>query len=149
MTKIADLSAVTALAAGDSLPVASLAGGDTMRATMGQLTEYLQENLVFTGADEAFQTAAPTTGQTVTVTVTDGRNVWLALAPAGTLATLTVAISGTPSAQQEVLINTTQILTALTITASNTLQGQPTTLAANGFAKMKYDAVNAVWRRVG
>jgi hypothetical protein len=49
-----------------------------------------------------------------------------------------------------VLVNTTQALTALTMVASGTtLFGAPTTLAANGFFEMRYNALQNAWYRTG
>ena len=48
-----------------------------------------------------------------------------------------------------VSVNCTQIVTTLSVTSGNTVTGAPTTLAANGFFTMRYDAATAAWYRVG
>jgi hypothetical protein len=37
----------------------------------------------------------------------------------------------------------------LSVTSGNTVTGAPTTLAANDFFTMRYDAATAAWYRVG
>lgn len=52
--------------------------------------------------------------------------------------------------KQEVIVNTTQAVTTLTIGANgSTVIGAPTTLAANAFFKLAYDAIMKTWYRVG
>jgi hypothetical protein len=47
-------------------------------------------------------------------------------------------------------VNTTQAVTALTVAGNGaTVNGAPTTLAANGFFRIRFDAVLDVWYRVG
>ena len=54
------------------------------------------------------------------------------------------------SDKQEVIVNTTQTVTALTINPNGaTVIGAPTTLSANGFFKLSYDAIMKTWYRVG
>ena len=147
MARISDLTAVTALAADDQILVSDTSAGDQARATLTTLTDYLQGAL----AIEPMRTDAysPTTGQTITVTFNTG-SVWVPVTPAGTIAALTIAMNGTFADGYELLISTSQIITALTVTtAMGSLQGQPTTLAANGFARLRWNANANTWRRVG
>jgi hypothetical protein len=52
--------------------------------------------------------------------------------------------------KQEILVNTTQAITALTINANGaTIVGAPTTLAAGGFFRLRFDGVLDTWYRVG
>ena len=78
-------------------------------------------------------------------------DVHLILTPAATYAAGTITMPLNPIDKQTVLVNTTATVTALTVapSAGTTVQGQPTTLAANGFFTMKYDAVLKRWYRVG
>lgn len=145
MSRISQLTAATALTSADQFAINSAAGGDDMRAGLALLTAYMQANLTFTSALTT-QYAVPLTGTTVTVTAADS---WLILAPAGTLAALTIALPATKAAGQQVLVNCSQIITALTVSGSGaTVVGAPTSLTANGFFRMRYDAVTAAWYRV-
>lgn len=72
------------------------------------------------------------------------------VAPAGTIAALTLTMPANPYDGQEVLIAITQTITALTHTApSSTLRGALTSGAANGAAKWKWNAIDTTWYRIG
>lgn len=158
MSRIIDLTALDSLAASDNLPVYSSANGDARRASLTTLLAYLQDNLSLSGSSFATQYSAPATGATVTIgssaTDADGsENVHLILTPAGTIAALTLKlpISTDLVDKQEILINCTQIVTTLTWNANGAgdIVGEPTTLAANAFLRLKWDAVTTNWYRVG
>lgn len=145
MARISDLTAVTALAANDEILVYDASAGDMARGTVSTLTRYLQGVLLTAPQRERY---SPTTGQTITVPFSSG-SVWLVLTPAGTIAALTVALTGTFEDGMEVNISTSQSITALTVSTSyGGLQGNPTTLSANGFATLRFDAGTTTWRRV-
>jgi hypothetical protein len=83
---------------------------------------------------------------------TSGENVYLLLTPTGTLAAGTITLPALASAVdgQQVLVSCTQIVTALTVAGNGaTVNGAPTTLAANGFFRLRFDGVNNSWYRVG
>ena len=63
------------------------------------------------------------------------------------LATLTIVLPSSPVDGDEVIISTSQTLTALTITG--TIVGTLTTLNAAGFARFFYSADSSKWFRVG
>lgn len=92
---------------------------------------------------KSVQYAAPTAGQTVTC---DGSSV-VFIDPAGTLATLTVALPAAPVNGQEVNLCASQIITALTVTG--TIIGTLTTLAVAGFARFVYSSTAVKWFRAG
>ena len=76
-------------------------------------------------------------------------NTWLLLTPTAGFAAGTLVYPATPTDQDEININTTQAVTTLTNNGNGkTVNGAPTTLAANAFFKMRYDGVNASWYRV-
>lgn len=89
------------------------------------------------------QNAAPTTG----TTVTSNGATQLVLNPAGTLAALTVAFPASPTNGQLFSIASTQIITALTLTSTSTINGTITTLAANGGATWVFDTSLTAWIR--
>ncbi len=158
MTRIIDLTALDSLTAADNLLVYSSANGDARRASLTPLLEFIQANLTVTGSTFATQYSAPAAGNTVTVASSgsdaDGsENVHLILTPAGTLATLTIKLPVSTALvdKQEILINCTQIVTTLSWdkNGASDIVGEPTTLAANGFLRLKYDSVTQNWYRVG
>lgn len=92
------------------------------------------------------QYAAPVAAATVTV----GSNgyVRLLLNPAGTLATLTVALPGSPANGDVVEIGCSQVVTLLTI-SGGTVIGALTSLAVGGFASYCYSSTASTWFRIG
>jgi hypothetical protein len=158
MSRIIDLTAVDSLAAADNLPLYSSANGDARRASLTTLLEFVGDNLTASGSSFATQYSAPAAAATVTIgssaTDADGsENVHLILTPAGTLATLTLKLPAVADLvdKQEILVNCTQIITTLSWDANGAgdIVGEPTTLAANAFLRLKYDAVTTNWYRVG
>jgi hypothetical protein len=144
---INDLTSATALSTGDHFPISSGTDRDTRKSSLSLLLSWLQDNLTFTAAKPVQQFAVPLTGTTVTVTTGDS---WLVITPAGTLAALTVALPTDRTDGETVLVNSTQILTSLTVSgAGTTVVGGPTTLAANGFFEMRYTATLNAWYRTG
>lgn len=94
----------------------------------------------------------PTSGFSVTVSDggTDTQDVHLILTPAGTLATGTIVLPASPANKVEVLVSSTNEVTALTVDGGTaTLSGAPTTIAATGYFRMKYDSILSTWFRVG
>lgn len=109
------------------------------------LAEALQVNKPST------QYAAPNaTGFNVQIDSMIG-DVHLILTPTADYSAGTITLPLSPVDKQTVLVNSTQAVTALTITpqAGATVLGQPTTLTANGFFTLKFDAVLKRWYRVG
>ncbi len=132
--------------------------GSDRRASLTTLLDFVSGNLSASGSSFATQYSAPATGATVTVgssaSDADGsENVHLILTPAGTIAALTVKfpLSTDLVDKQEILINSTQIVTAVTwnVNGATDIVGEPTAFTANGFYRFKYDLVTLNWYRVG
>jgi hypothetical protein len=141
-------------------PFFSTDDGDARAAALSVLQAYLQANLTFSdSADYVSQYAAPSaTG--FSVTITDGSsdgvtssNVHLILTPLAGYAAGTIVLPAKAGLviKQEVLVNCTQSVTALTVSLNGATGavGAPTTLAANAFFRLKYDAITSNWYRVG
>ncbi len=119
-------------------------GGDVAIA-LGVLKDWLA--IPEFGSSQALvaQYATPAAAATVNVAAI---NTWLILTPAGTIAALTIvlpAVDDDPGV--EVLINTTQQITALTVNlngASGSV-GVPSTLAAGGRLRLRYDTITMNW----
>ena len=148
---IRDLSVQDIFGPTDAVPIYSGTNRDDRSVTGQAMLNYFQANLVDPSAPMT-QYASPTTGQTVTIApAIAGQSVRLLLTPAGTLAALAVVLPGVGNAalpvdRQEVTIVSTQIITALTISAGTTTVTTPvTTLAAGGRFKMFYDSTNTSW----
>jgi hypothetical protein len=154
--KIANLTETTSLAASDNFPVSSTANG-TRRVTLTTLAAAVLATADAVNGMET-QYSTPATGASVAVAPTvSGASSWLLVTPVVTLADLTLVLPGdgstggaTAADGQEVLVNTTQELTALVVSSvGKSVIGGPTTLAQFGFFRMRYNAVNNSWYRVG
>jgi hypothetical protein len=158
VTTIDRLSALDELAAGDSLVLYSSANSDARRATLTTLLEFLAENQTSTARPFFSQYSAPSGNFTVAIGAThddaDGsENVHLILTPTGTITTGAItlpAVAGCVDGQ-EVLLNTTQIVTNFSVAGNGAADviGEPSTLAANAFVRLKFDEVTTNWYRVG
>jgi hypothetical protein len=146
MSNINQLSTINTLQGGDLIPVWSTNNGDTRKASMTTLATYMQSALTLPGALATQYSAPSTSGFSVTVSAGD---TWLLLTPTGTLAVGAIVLPTGAADKSVVSVNCTQIVTALSVTSGNTVTGAPTTLAANGFFTMRYDAATAAWYRVG
>ena len=73
------------------------------------------------------------------------------LNPSGTLATGTITMPASPTDGMQVRISSTQIITALTMSANTgqTLLNAPSALTAAGFALFLYKSSNTTWYRIG
>jgi hypothetical protein len=145
MTQINKLSATDTVTAGDLVPVWSQGNGDTRKAALSVLQAYMQANLTFSAGKPATQYASPLTGTTVSVTGTG--DTWLVLTPAGTIATLTVALPSAPVNKQEVAVSSSQTVTALTL-SGGTVIGAPTTVGAAAPFRLRYEGVAGAWYKV-
>jgi hypothetical protein len=153
---INNLSVASTVAGADAFVIYKNSQGDSRRTSVTDVQAYMQANLTFTDstAQESFTTqySTPLTGATVAIVPTTS-NAHLIITPAGTISTLTLTLplaSGV-SDKQEVLVNSTQIVTTLTVSSNgaSAVLGEPSTLAANGFFRLKYDSLMATWYRVG
>ena len=150
MANINQLSQLTTVSAGDLLPVYSQNNGDARKLAISALLTYFQQQ--FASPTFATQAATPTTGFSIAVQQVSS-NTWLLLTPAGTLATGTITLtlnSVTPDGQ-ELLVSSTQVITTLSVSLNGAAaaNGFPTTLAANGFFRMRFYQPANSWYRVG
>jgi hypothetical protein len=155
MADINQLSSTDTLTAGDLLPVWKSNNSDTRKTSLTTLTTYLQSALTFASAGVSqfvVQYAAPVaTGFTVTL-VSTSNNQWLIMSPLATYATGTITFPPIASCvdNQEILIYSTQIVTALTLSGNGaTIAGSPGFIAAGGSLRFKYTALASSWYRIG
>lgn len=154
MATINQLSATDSVSSGDLVPVYRSSTGDARKAAMSVLLSYMQSNLTFPDAG-AFTTqyAAPSaTG--FNIQITDGSdNIHLILTPDAGYAAGTITLPAIANVidKQEILVNCTQAVTTLTVAGNGAtaVTGEPSTLAANDFFRLKYDSLTDSWYRVG
>lgn len=148
MSQIDQLNSGDQIASSDLLPYWSQANGAARKISFTNFLAWLDAQSIATQDNKVTQYSAPIAG--ATVQLQDG-STWLLLTPAGTLATLTLKMPLNTGVvdRTEVLVISTQILTALTLNANGgTIIGGPTTLAANGFFTLRFDTVLQTWYRV-
>lgn len=147
------LSKVSELAPSDLVALFSSGLGGDAAATLQTLLGWLQSQL---SAEGGFVTqyAAPsaTAFNVQLVPPSSGSNLFLILSPAGAYAdgTITLPAKAESVNEQEVLVHCTQGVTALVVGGNGaTVNGAPTTIAAGGFFKLRFDGVFGAWYRVG
>jgi len=145
MATINQLSATDTLTGGDLLPVYTQNQGDARKCSITTLMDYVNANV--TTVTQNTQYAAPAaTGFSVSVNT---GNVWLILTPVSTYAAGAIVLPAGASDKNTVTVNCTQIVTSLTVSSGATVVGAPTTLAANGFFTLRFDAATSAWYRIG
>lgn len=156
--RVAILAAAIALlmaGGGAGLVVAQNAGQFQFTVTGKELVQIIPSNtaaIVYTSVSSLrdgrmWLYNVPLTGFTVTMTVDQSV---VSLNPAGTLATGTIVFPPTNVDGKTVSIFTSQTVTALTLSTSNSATFAPaavTTLAANGSIEYVYDLANNQWHR--
>ena len=151
MATINQLTAVDAVQAGDLLPIFSQANGDTRKTSLTTLAAFIQTLITSTDNKQTQYAAPAATGFSVQVQGT-GLSIWLVLTPIAGYAAGTLVFPPVAGVldKQEIIVNSTQAITALTINANGaTIVGAPTTLTAGGFFRFRFDGVTDTWYRVG
>lgn len=136
---------------GDQIPVYTPNNGDARRLPIGSLLDYFQKT--FASPTLATSIFTPGTGFNVAVPTPVSQQQWMLIQPAGTLAAGTVTLplnTQTPDGT-EVLITSTQIITAFTLAANGASQiyGAPTALAVAGFFRVRFVQATNSWYRIG
>lgn len=112
---------------------------------------YMQANLTFPGFTTQYATPSAT-GFNVQIT-NSSANTWLILTPTAGYAAGTITLPAIANVvdKQEVLINCTQQVNALTVNGNGAIAvtGEPTVLAADDFFKLRFDEQTSSWYRVG
>lgn len=149
--QINQLSAVDTVSAGDLLALWATSNGDTRKCSLTVLAAFLQ-TLITANDDKITQYAAPSATAFNVQINNDNLSVWLILTPNAGYATGTITLPALANCidKQEILVNTTQAVVALTIGANGSnLAGMPTALVAGGFFRLRFDGVLDTWYRVG
>lgn len=150
MAYINQLSLLTNVSSGDQIPVYSPNNGDSRRISIGGLLEYFQQ--VFASPSVSTNIYTPSTGFNIAVPTPVSQQQWILLQPVATLATGTVTLplnTSTPDGT-EVLITSTQAITAFTLAANgaSTIFGNPTTFAANNHQRFRFVVATNSWYRI-
>ena len=154
MSTINQLSTVDTVVAGDQVAVYDISNGDARKASMTVLLAFMQANLVIANTSiYTTQYAAPSaTAFNVAITDADD-SIHLILTPTAGFATGTITLPAVANAidKQEVLVNCTQAITTLTVAGNGAVAvtGEPASMSANDFFRLKYDLVTQTWYRVG
>lgn len=118
--------------------------------TAAVVADFIEQNVTVNDG-KVIQYSSPISASTVAISGTNN-SVWLVLTPISTLASLTIQLPQVSGcvANQEILVNTTQTITSLTVNLNGAVGGGvPTTLAANGFFTLRFEPVIQKWYRVG
>lgn len=151
MPTINQLSAVDQVVSSDQVPIYSSENGDARKASMAVLLAFFAGQIT-ANDDKLSQYAAPSATAFNVQVNNAGQSVWLILTPTAGFAagTLTLPAVANCVDRQEILVNCTQAVTALTVAGNGaTVTGAPTTLAANAYFRLRFDAVTKTWYRVG
>ena len=145
--QINQLNQIANVSSSVQIPVFDTDNGFPVKMSVSQLSAYI---LSLIGGSDALVTQYASPNATgFSVTLGSVPNTWLLLTPTAGFAAGTLVYPATPTDQDEINVNTTQAVTTLTNNGNGkTVNGAPTTLAANAFFKMRYDGVNASWYRV-
>lgn len=139
------------VSASDLLPLYSQSNGDARKLSLSNLLTWMSRSF----ASPQFQTQWATpqaTGFSVQV-ADNGNSTWLIINPGGAYADGAITLPSPLNATdgQEVLVNCTQAVTTFVVNGNGAIDvvGEPTTLAANSFFRMRYQAQTQIWYRVG
>lgn len=144
MANINQLSSTSTLQGGDLLAVWAQNNGDTRKASLTLVSDYIVGTIDLPIDISLSQYASPS-ASAFTVAIT-AANTWLILTPTNAFATGTIALPSAVPDLSMVCIVTTQSITALTVSASGaSVIGAPTTAGANTAFTMRYDAVTNSW----
>lgn len=126
--------------------------GQDYRISTAEVLAYMSANIVTSHDNKITQYAAPSSNAFSVQINDDSDSVWLILTPTGAFVDGTIVLPTLANAadKQEILVNCTQAITNLTVNGNGaTVTGEPATLAANDFFRLRFDAVADVWYRVG
>lgn len=152
MTTINKLTRTDSVSAGDVVPVYVQNQGDARGASMSVIAAYVQAQLVVSGTDFVTQYALPP-GSGFSVQVNNNSdNTHLILSPAAPFAAGTIVLPSLANLidGQQLIVNTTQSITALTINGNGaSIIGTVTTMGINDSFMLKYDLASTTWYLIG
>jgi hypothetical protein len=152
MTTINKLTRTDSVSAGDVIPVYVQNQGDARGASMTVIAEFVQAGLVMSGTDFVTQYALPP-GSGFSVQVNNSsENTHLIMSPSGPFAAGTIVFPALANLidGQQLIVNTTQIVTALTLNGNGaSIIGTVTTMGINDAFMYKFDLASTSWYLIG
>jgi hypothetical protein len=150
MPQIYQLPLLNVVSGGDQLPIFSPNQGDSRRVSINSLLDYFQKT--FASPALATNIFTPGTGFNIAVPNPVAAQQWMLLRPVSTLASGTVTLplnSQTPDGT-EVLITTTQQITAFTLALNGASQafGVPSILVVGGPFRVRFVQATNSWHRI-
>lgn len=150
MATINQLSAASSVTAADLLPIYSSQNGDARKLSVSALLSYFQQQ--FASPTLATSLSVPTTGFSIAVPTPVAQQQWIILQPAGALAsgTITLPLNTTTPDGTEVLITSTQTITALTLSlnGATAVFNSPTSLPAGVAVRLRFYQATNSWYRI-
>ena len=150
MATINQLSQMSSVSSGDLLPIYSSSNGDARKLSINTLLTYFQQS--FAAPTMATNIYTPGTGFNISVPNTGAQQQWILLQPVSTLATGTVTLPLNTSIADgtEVLVTTTQQITAFTLAPNGAAQlyGDPSTLSVDDVSRMRFVQATNSWYRI-
>lgn len=152
------MTAGASVTAADKFAIFDDADSTTKAITGAMLLAYMQANLVFPSTASLFpnyvtQYAAPSSDGFNVAINNNSNNTHLILTPTAGFATGTITLPAIANVidKQEVLVNCTQQINALTINGNGAtaVTGEPAVVAADDFFRLRFDLSTSSWYRVG
>jgi hypothetical protein len=154
----APLTRTDTVSSGDLVVLYKSSQGDYRGITYNDFLTLMLASIDESASQGAYTTqySAPSaTGFNIAITdgASNNTNVHLILTPSTGYAagTITLPAAAGCADKQEVLVNCTQLVAALTIAANGAtaVTGGPASLGADDFFRLKYDKPTSTWYRVG
>lgn len=150
MPYINQLPLLNQVSPGDQIPVFTPNNGDSRRLPIGALLQFFQQT--FASPTLATNIFTPGTGFNVAVPTPVAQQQWMLIQPAATLAdgTITLPLNTQTPDGTEVLVTTTQQITAFTLAPNGAAQlyGVPTTLAAQDNFRVRFVQATNSWYKI-
>jgi acyl-CoA synthetase (AMP-forming)/AMP-acid ligase II len=147
MPTINQLPLLSKVSPGDQFVLYTPNNGDARRLPVNELLQFFQQT--FAAPSLATNLFTPGTGFNIPVPTPVSQQQWILIQPAGTLAVgaVTLPLNTLTPDGTEVLITTTQQITAFTLNANGAAQlyGVPTTLAAEDHFRVRYFQSTNSW----
>ncbi|UOF77273.1 hypothetical protein [Caudoviricetes sp.] len=152
MALIQNLPQVSTVSLSDMVPLKQSTSSAAVVASLNTIKGLLTAEI--TSADDKITQVSSPQATGFTVTINDSSDsIWLVLTPAAGYAAGTITLPAVANCvdKQEILVNCTQAVTTLTVNGNGAtaVLGAPTTLAANAFFRLRFEAVMDTWYRVG
>ncbi len=149
MPTIPQLIEASSLSAGDLLIFYSSSNGSARKIAVSAFVEAVKNLLP--SQNQITQYANPTASAFSVKISNTPFNLWLILAPTGAFAAGSIVLPSIEylTDKQEILVNCSQPVTALTIDGNGaSISGAPSSIAAFSSFKLKYDIISNTWYKV-